>query len=102
LSGVEDAGQSGEGDVGDGDGDGGLSLALFQSICSSNAANRRTRLAGKRLNHGGTGYFSDAVNLCQAAAGVLSVIPSRSFVSRIVITPPSLAVSRQSPPLSFE
>lgn len=56
----------------------------------------------ERLNHSGTGYFSDAVNLCQVAAGTVSVRPSRSFVSRTVITPPSLAVSRQSPPLSFE
>lgn len=49
-----------------------------------------------------TGYLSDAMNLCQAAAGTLSVMPSRFFVSRTMITPSALAVSMQSPPLSLE
>jgi hypothetical protein len=47
-------------------------------------------------------YLSAPVNFSQAAAGTLSVPPSRSVVSLTRITPSAEAVSTHSPPLSFE
>jgi hypothetical protein len=46
--------------------------------------------------------LSAPVNFSQAAAGTLSVPPSRSVVSLTRITPSAEAVSTHSPPLSFE
>jgi hypothetical protein len=48
-----------------------------------------------------SGYLSDAVKFAHASAVKASVPPSRSVVSRTMITAlaPSLAVSTQFPPL---
>lgn len=47
-------------------------------------------------------YLSKSVNSAHASAGMLSVKPSRSVVSRTRTMPPSLAVSTQDPPLPPE
>jgi hypothetical protein len=47
-------------------------------------------------------YLSESVNSAHASAGMLSVKPSRSVVSRTRTMPPSLAVSMQDPPLPPE
>jgi hypothetical protein len=142
LPGVEDAGEGGEGGVGDGDGDGCLCHGLFSQdgqvergeqagfevrgqgeqevagvgdLIQDGIGDYRSLTAWLRKDDGSDGlarrfrvsrgdgcYFSASVNRCHAAAGMLSVVPSRSVVSLTATLPSRMAVSTQLPPLPSE
>ena len=48
------------------------------------------------------GYFIAAMNACHALAGILSIAPARSLVSRTITASSVLATSTHSPPFAPE